>query len=252
MGFNYAISDAANLRIKEKSTGNIVLRTPYANTTTAEFSSEQVYANAKGARAVRFDYNKQGTLTCEFEVFDLKWISIMLGGSWSTGVVDVVQTDILYADATNKITLTSTPKAGSLAIFKLQVDKVSHGAEQTLGTPATNEDEYSITDLEVTLNLTSAPQGAAFVAYYLKDSASTAETLHIKTDEFPISYEVIGDTMMARKHDGVTEFVQFKCPNAKPLGNVTLTMQAGGVTALSAVFDLFGDENNDMMVLTKL
>jgi len=252
MGFNYAIADAANLRLKEKSTGNIVLSTPYANTTTAEFSSEQVYANAKGSRAVRFDYNKQGKLTCEFEVFDLKWISILLGGAWSTGVVDIAQKDVLSASATNTITLTGTPNASSLAIFKLQADNIGHDAEQTVGTPGTTPNTYSISGTTVTLNATTAPEGTKFVCYYLKDSAATAETLNIKSTEFPVSYEVIGDTMMARKYDGVTEFVQFKCPNAKPLGNITITMQASGVTNISAVFDLFPNEDNDMMILTKL
>ena len=193
MGFNYAIADAANLRLKEKSTGNIVLSTPYANTTTAEFSSEQVYANAKGSRAVRFDYNKQGKLTCEFEVFDLKWISILLGGAWSTGVVDIAQKDVLSASATNTITLTGTPNASSLAIFKLQADNIGHDAEQTVGTPGTTPNTYSISGTTVTLNATTAPEGTKFVCYYLKDSAATAETLNIKTTEFPISYEIIGE-----------------------------------------------------------
>ena len=252
MSFNYAISDSANLRIREKSTGNIVLYTPYANNTSAEFTSEQVYANAKGARAVRFDHNKQGQLMCEFEVFDLKWIAILLGGSWSTGVVSVAQRDVLTASGTNTITLTGTPKSGSLAIFKLKADNLEHDVEQVLTTATLAANKYTITGSVVSLFADSAPAGTKFVAYYLKDSASTAETISIKTDEYPVSYEVIGDTMMARKHDGVTEFIQFKCPNSKPLGNLTLTMQKGGVTNLSATFDLFGDENNDMMVLTKL
>lgn len=68
MGFNYAISDSANFYLKEKKTGQIALYTKYANSTSTEFTSEQIYANAKGTRAVRFDYNKQGTMTVALEV----------------------------------------------------------------------------------------------------------------------------------------------------------------------------------------
>lgn len=252
MSFNYSFSDSANLTIKSNTTNNIVLYTPYANDTSLEFSSDQVYANAKGARAVRFDHNKQGKLTTELEVFDLQWISILLGGSWAEGVVDISGRDSLTASATNTIELSATPKTGSLVIFSLKADNIAHKTKQTVGTPATNVDEYSISDTTVTLNSTTAPEGTAFVAYYLKDSESTAETIHIKTNEFPVSYEITGDAMMARKHDNVIEYVQYTLPNAKPLGNITLSLKAGSVTSLSAVFDLFGDENNDMAVITKL
>jgi len=252
MSFNYAISDSANLRLREKSSGNIVLYTPYANNTTSEFSSEQVYANAKGARAVRFDYNKQGKLTCEFEVFDLRWISILLGGSWKDGSVSLNVREVLTANASHTLTLTEAPLPGSLAVFKLKSDKLSHDQEQVLAENTTAENTYTMADKVITLNSTTGTEGEVFVVYYLKASDATSETIHIKTNDYPVSYEVVGDTMMVRKHDGVTEFIQFTCPNAKPQGALTLTMQAGGVTSLSAVFDLFGDENDDMMVITKL
>ena len=250
---NYAIADSANFRLKEKATSNIVLYTPYANQTNMEFTTEQVYAMAKGSRAVRFDYSKQGQLVCELEVFDLKWISIILGGAWSTGSVDNAKREVLTVSASNTATLAATPTVGSLAVFKLKADNISHDTEQTAGTPATNPDEYSIATDTITFSSASCPEGTKVVVYYLIASAITAETIEIKSSEFPVSYEIIGDTMMARKHDGVTEYVQFTCPNAKPLGNLTLSMNAtGSVTNLSATFDLFPDENDNMVVITKL
>ena len=249
---NYAISDAANLRIKENDSGNIALYTPYANQTNAEFTSSQVYANAKGSRAVRFDHDKQGQLMCEFEVFDLKWLSIILGASSSEGTVDIAQRDVLTANASNTVTLTDTPKTGSLAIFLLEEDNVSHGTEQTLTTGTLEANKFTISGDVVTFFADSVPEGTKVVAYYLKDSVATAEQYSIKADEYPVSYEVIGDAMMKRKHDGVTEYIQFNCPNATPIGELTISMEAGGITNLSVNFDLFGDANNDMMLITKL
>jgi len=252
MGFNYAISDAANLTVIDKATSNILLYTPYANQTSLEFSSEQVYANAKGARAVRFDYNKQGTMTAEFEVFDLKWLSILLGGSWATGADTEWVREVLTVDGSQEATLTDAPTAGSLVIFLLEADLLAHGTEQTVGTPATNPDEYSIVTQTLTMNATSCPEGTQIVAYYYKASAATTEKFEIKFDDYPTSVEIIGQTMMARKDTGVTEYVEFNCPNAKAQGNATITMEAGGVTSLSAVFDLFQDENNNMCVIKNL
>ncbi len=186
MSFNYAISDAANLTLKENSTKNIVLYTPYANTTNMEFSSEQVYAMAKGSRAVRFDYNKTGQLVCELEVFDLKWISILLGGAWATGAVEIAKREVLTVSGTNTVTLASTPTTGSLAVFKLKADNLSHDVEQTAGTPASNPNEYSISTDTITFNSTSCPENTKVVVYYLVDSEATAETIEIKSTDFPV------------------------------------------------------------------
>lgn len=251
MGFNYAISDSANFHLKNNETKQIELYTKYANSTTAEFTSEQVYALAKGSRAVRFDYNKQGTLNVSLQCFDLKWISILLGGTWNKGAESIAQRDVLIADATNQITLTASPETGSLVIYKLAEDNIGHLEEQTEGDP-TNENEYSIAGDVITLNTTTAPEGAKFVAYYLKDSDVTAETIHIKTDEYPVSYEIFGKTMLKRKDNNTIEYIKFRCPNAIPQGQMTFTMEAGGVTTVEANFDLFGDSNDDMMVITKI
>lgn len=252
MGYNYAISDSANLTLKNKATGNIELYTPYANKTSLEFSSDQVYANAKGSRAVRFDYNKQGTMNAEFEVFDLRWLSILLGGSWKTGADTQWVREVLTINASNTADLTDEPTVGSLALFTLETDLLAHKTEQTVGTPATNEDEYSIATKTVTFNATSCPENTKVVAYYYKASTATTEVFEIKTVDFPVAYEIIGQTMMTRKDNGVTEYIEFNCPNAKPQGAATVTMEAGGVTTLSAVFDLFGDASDNMCVIKNL
>ncbi len=250
-----AISDAANLTLINNTTGNVELYTPYANKTNIEFSSEQIYALAKGVRAVRFDYGKTGKLDCEFEVFELKFISILLGGAWTKGKYEYAIRETQTVSSTNTITLDNTPKTDSLAIFKVNKDDMYvHDEEQTayIGTDDIPVNKYKIADKVVTFNATSCPKDTKVVAYYLLDTVKDTERLEIKEDEYPDSYTVIGDAMLARKADGVKEFIQFKCGNAKPLGQLTLTLEAGGVTNLVATFDLMADGYGNFMTITKI
>lgn len=250
--FNYANTKVAVITLIDNKTKNYVLRTNKANSTNIDITSDQVYAKAQGIDAVKFDHNRKGTLTINLEVFDLKWMSILLGGSWVTGVTDVHQTDILKADATNKITLSAEPKTGTLAIFKLLEDNLGHDTEQTLGEPATNEDTYSITGQEITLNATTAPEGTAFVAYYFKDSNTDAAQLSIKTNVYPGGYTIIGVTEMKAAHNNVPEYFEFVAKNASPQSQFNLSMEGGTPTSLSIVFDLMSDEEGDMLKITKL
>lgn len=247
---NYGIKDSADLTIKEEKDSAIVLYTPYANVSTNEWTSDQVYANAKGTRAIRWDYNKQGTLQVEMEVFDLKWLSVLAGTDWETGTTDVFAREPLTASATNIISLSDTPKTGTLAIFKLNADNISHEDEQTEGDPVTNENEYSITGTDVTLNATTAPEGTKFVAYYMKDSASTTEQLKITANDYPESYEVFGETFIRPKDGGADKFVQMNWKNAKPMPNFTITLDASAATNLQITFDLFPDEDNNLATYT--
>ncbi|REK76307.1 hypothetical protein [Paenibacillus paeoniae] len=249
---NYGIKDAANLTIRKKSDKGIFLYTPYANVTTNEWTSDQVYANVKGSRAIRWDNNKQGKLTVSLEVFDLKWLAMLAGADWSKGKTDMFVRKELTADAANSITLPSTPKAGSVSIFQLLDDKVTHAEEQLVGDPTQNENEYSLTGQKITLNAATAPENAVFVVYYQAETAVTAKTLEIKANKHPEAFEIIGDTFIRPKDGGEDEFVQMFYPNARPVSNFTITMDSGNVTNLEIVFDLFPDADQNLAVYTLL
>lgn len=249
---NYGIKDAANLTIRKKSDKSVFLYTPYANVTTNEWTSDQVYANVKGSRAIRWDNNKQGKLTVALEVFDLKWLALLAGTDWNTGATDLFVRKELVVSATNQITLPSAPKSGTLSIFRLLDDRVTHGEEQLLGDPDQNENEYSISGAQVTLNEASAPQDSVFVAYYQTDSVATARTLEFKANQHPEAFEIVGDTFIRPKDGGADEFVQMRYPNARPISNFTVTMDAANVTNLEITFDLFPDADQNLAVYTIL
>lgn len=243
----YGIKDVANLTIKtiEKGgkEGKIFLYTPYANVTTNEWSSDRVYAMAKGVRAIGWDHSKEGTLTVESEVFDLKWLAMVAGSDWITASVgngfDLLRREILKGDKTGSITLSRTPVEDTVSVFILDTDSVSHKEEI---------DDVTVGEGNVITNIKLA--GEDVVVYYMEKVESGATQLSFPFDKYPANFEIYGDVMITPRTGEAVEFVQMRWGNAKPQGNFTITMDATTPTNLSTTFDLFPDKNNNLATYT--
>lgn len=242
----FGIKDSANLSIISKSTGKPVLYSDYATQSVNEWSSDRVYAMSKSTRAIAFDSNKQSTLVVSMEIFDLKWLSLLCGQDFVTGATTVFKREVLTASAGNTIALSSTPLGSSLTIFKLDTDNITHLVEQTVGTPGTTPNTYSIVGTTVTLNATTAPQGTKFVAYYSYTSGVTSQKLTFSSTKFPTNFQIVSDTMI-RDLDGQDKFVQFTYLNVKPQPNFTLTFSANDIATIEITFDVLKDSSSDDM-----
>lgn len=242
----FAIKDSANLTMKSKSTGKPVIYADYATQSVNEWSSDRVYAMSKSTRAVAFDSNKQSTLAVSMEIFDLKWLAILNGQDFVTGATSVFKRDVITVDATNKASIVETPLASSMTVFKLESDMLTHGVEQTLGTPGTTVNTYSITAKELTFNATSCPVGTKIVVYYAYTSGVTSQKLSFSSVKFPENYSIVSDTMI-RDLDGVDKFVQLTYLNVKPQPNFTLTLSATDIATLEITFDVLKDSTSDDM-----
>lgn len=248
----YGIKDAANLIVKRKKDGKIILSADYANVSTNEWTSDRVYANAKGVQAIAWDANKKGTFSAEMEVFDLKWLAMLAGSDFVEGVTSILVKEILTIGTGNKASITDAAKVGSLSVYLLESDLISHGDEQIAGTPATTANTYSISVKELTFHATTCPVGTKLVAYYMKDTDDKAQSLEIRFDKYPENYEIYADTMMRAKETGDDSFIQIKYANCKPKSNFTISMDVNNVTKITAEFDLFPDATGSMATYVKI
>lgn len=246
----YGIKDSANLTVTSNATNKVVIYADYCNKTDVSFSSETVYAMKKGVKAIGWDSNREGTLTTEFQVFDLKWIGLLMGSEFVTGVTSLSKREVLNVTSASA-TLSATPKAGSLTIFKLDTDGITQLTEQTVGTPATTPNTYSISTNAITLNATTWATDGKIVAYYLVDSEATAQTFKVTATDFPSGYTIVGDTKI-KNNSGVEQMVQFRMNNVKPKSNMTLSMNSSDVTTLTIEWDIFADTNNEMFTFKTL
>lgn len=243
----YGIKDCANLTLFEKATGQVALFSDYANVSTNEWTAERVYANSKGTRSIAWDYDRQGTLAVEMEVFDLKWLALVAGSEIKEGEESIAKREVVRVGATKTATVTGSPVAGSVQVVKLGADEIEH-----IGSPLAEADaqavevgagEFKVNGNEITF-ATDAVEGDVYAVYFLVLD-SQVKTIEISADKFPKTFEIIADALIREKESGKDEFVQIKFSNARPQSNFTVTMSATEPTNLSVTFDLFPDKNKN-------
>lgn len=248
----YGLKDCANLTVKSKETNKIKLYADYAKTSTIEFTSESVYAYNKNTKAVRWDKNREGTFKTTMEIFNMDIIAMLFGSELKEKQIPFMKREVCQVKG-GKATLTTqeTIKTGTLAVYKLDSsDMKTNLKEQTVGTPSSAENTYSISDKVITLNATTFPDDTGYVAcYYMVDT--NAQTFTVDNVSFPGGYEIYGDTAL-RNTDQVDEFVQFELMNVKPQSNVTLTMDVDNVCSLEVTWDILADKSGDMMRWSKI
>ena len=248
----YGLKDCANLTVKSKETNKIKLYADYAKTSTIEFTSESVYAYNKNTKAVRWDKNREGTFKTTMEIFNMDIIAMLFGSELEEKQIPFMKREVCPVKG-GKATLTTqdTIKTGSLAVYKLDIsDMKTNLKEQTVGTPTSAENTYSISEKVITLNTTTFPDDTGYVAcYYMVDT--NAQTFAVDNVSFPGGYEIYGDTAL-RNTEQVDEFVQFELMNVKPQSNVTLTMDVDNVCSLEVTWDILADKNGDMMRWSKI
>lgn len=239
----YGIKDCANLSLFDLATGKPVIYTDYANVSTNEWTSERVYANSKGTRAIAWDHDRQGTLAVEMEVFDLKWLAITAGSEFKTGEANIAKREVVRVGADKKAQLSGSVVAGSVQVVPVGADEVEHigePLEEVEGAVSTTG-QFAITASEITF-ATDAVVGTPYAVYYLVND-SQVKTMVISSDKFPKAFKIIADALIREKETGRDEFVQIEYPNARPQSNFTVTMSATEPTNLAVTFDLFPNKD---------
>ena len=247
----YGIRDSANVLVRKKSDKKPLIYADYATDIKNDWKTKQVYAKSKSTKAIRWDSEKESTIKMTMEIFDLKWLSMLTGSDFATGKTEMLKREVLTVGVGNTAELISEPKVGSLSLFILKEDGLTHDKELTVGETATVEGTYAIVTKAITFNETTCPEGSRVVAYYMVDTAETAQTMTIKANAFPYAVDIFMDSMI-RDTDQQDKFVQLHYLNAKAKGDFTLTLSADNVTKLEIEFDLLKDGRSDDMATYKI
>ena len=154
-------------------------------------------------------------------------LSVLTGRPLNTGSVQVPQRDLLFANSSNQITLSQTPVTGTLQIY-LSANSGNRdlGILQTLGTPATTQNQYSIIGTTVTLNSTTAPLGTAVICYYDYMTPATANRITLSASDFPQYVRMTGDGLMTDEITSVITPIKFNIYKAKVQPTWTLTLES--------------------------
>jgi len=241
-----AIKEVLNFNIFDYTTGESKFYVDYAGMSSVEMTAERL--DLRGGQGnfklVSFDHTKNATMKSELPLVDLEFIALLTGKALAIESREIPKREVLTATS-QIITLSATPVTGTLKIYALSSDR-DNGTEQTVGTPVTTVNEYSISGQAVTLNVTTAPDATQFVCTYNYDSAATTRTMTFTADKFPGYFRITGDGIVTDQVDGADYYTKFDMLKVKPQNNFTLTMQSTEATKLNITFDLYAvDVTND-------
>jgi hypothetical protein len=249
----FGIKDAADLILKRKKDGKIVLSSDYFNVSTNASTANRTYAMKKGVKAIAWDGEKESTLTLSAEIYDLQWFGLLSGDEMLKGEQDIIQREVVKITS-GKAILKKKPLSGTFNAFTLEPDKITHITELGVTASATPEagkyifDSADATGKTIKVNSTTCPDGSFIVAYYMIKSAPSTVRFAINAQKFSDAFEVHGK-IFARPQDGTADQrISFVCPNARPKSDITITMDSSNVSQIEVTFDLFPDENNDLIV----
>jgi hypothetical protein len=252
MSKQFAIKEVLDYTVRDYATKDPVFFVDYASSVGVESASERlnISGGAGNYTLASFDHTKTAKFTSTLPLVDLSLIGNITGKSVVIGATTVSKRELLYADATNKITLSETPIAGTIKLYLLEGER-DHGEEQTVGTPASSPNSYSISGSAITLNATTAPEGTGLVAYYDYTSEATARKITLTADKFPAYVTVTGTGLWHDQVAGEDVAVQFQIKKAKVQPNFTLTMAASQATTLDLTYDMFAvQENGEKVYMT--
>lgn len=116
MDKNMANRMCCDLDIRDYYTKAPVMRVDFCKTTTYGFNSDAVFANRKGAKAIKFESPLEGNIDITFQVHPFKVYSLLNGGQVLTDAL-LVRHENITASVDGKLTLQHSPIMGSVFVY---------------------------------------------------------------------------------------------------------------------------------------
>ena len=240
----YGLKDACNVIITSRGKDKKpFLYADYLNSCSLSLSADAVYARAKGINKITFEGAKSGTFTMETEIFEMKFLALLLGGESTVEGAEMSKRVVTTVNGDGKIVVPEIAIEGSVSVFALDRDKKTHLEEVEIDT-VNYDGQTEITFFE-------APVAEQDLAVYYLVSVPKAKKIKVTDKSNAGSFTIEGTTSI-RDEFGEDHLFNIKLFNAKMQTNTELTMSADSVATLTATFDLMVDENNDMLELVML
>lgn len=234
---NMANREVCDLIFVDYATKKPFLNLDFANVTTTELTGESVFAyGGKGhPKRVSFAGERGGTISIETQIQTVKLWQLITGGEVTKTAKFIARVETVVDDAGTDITLTDTPVAGSVVVYK---------ADDDCGT------ELACTVAGTTITLTTAlTAGDKVVVYYMKEVTSGVQRINIKSTSFPKNFIVYGDTIMKTEDDEVLPYriIAYK---VAPQSNMSLSFSNNGDPgSITITCDLLADGDDNMLDL---
>lgn len=234
---NYGMREVADLTHYDLTTGKPFLYMDYALTSSNEFTgtSEYAYGGKGHNKRLKFDGQRESTLTVTTSIFNWTIISLISGASVTTGAANVYRREVKKMTL-GKVVTTNLPIAGSVFAYP----KAKDGDQASSCVITLSGSDVTITS--------GATNGDDVVVYYLTAAGVTTDKISFTTTSFPKSCKLIGDTVIKNEATTANEPFQFIAYKASPQPNFSITMASeGSPTEISITYDLLADSEGRLI-----
>jgi len=244
MSNSFAFKEVLNFTVQDYSStgvgGAVKFFVDYAKDSAVSTSAERldIRGGQGNYKLLSMDHTKDATFKATLPLLDTSALASMTGKALTTGATQIPKREVITITVAGTMTLSSTPITGSLKIYKL-LNNRDISTEQTVGTPGTTPDQYTIATATVTLNATTGAIGTKFLCVYDYTSTALAKKMTITANNFPGYVRITGDALAVDESDGLTYPVKFDIKKAKVKPSFEWTFASDKATEVPFEYDLF-------------
>lgn len=240
---NMANRRCCDLDIRAYSTNKPWMFADFCNTTTAGFTSDNVYAMKKGGKAIAFNNPIEGTMTLEFQVHPFKIYSMFSDGVVDNKAILPVRKEVECTTAGVLEIPDVTAEKGTVFVYPLG----SYGDKDIVGeTVITNTEETKSTKFTATTT-TEIEVGKTYIVGYLVLKTQNIKSVSFNDERIPNDYRITMETVDKNENG---EFIPIKITAYKATVQRTMDLSfssTGDPASVTMTFDVLKDKDNNVL-----
>lgn len=234
---NMANRQCCDVHILDYATMKPWMLVDFCNTTTAGFSADAVYANKKGAKDIKFDNPIEGTMKLNFQVHPFQIYALYSDGEIETSAL-IARRENVTGAAEGKLTLTNTPKAGTVYAVDPDTGKIIEG---------------TVSEKEFTATTTSEiKEGTTYEVSYLEEKTAGVKKISFNNKKTPKDFFIQMETV-DKDEKGNLVPVRITAYKASPNRTLDLSFSSDGDPAeIEIELSVLQNEDGDVMDIIEI
>ena len=234
---NMANRQCCDVHILDYATMKPWMLVDFCNTTTAGFSADEVYANKKGAKDIKFDNPLEGTMKLNFQVHPFQIYALYSDGEIETSAL-IARRENVTGAAEGKLTLTNTPKAGTVYAVDPDTGKIIEG---------------TVSEKEFTATTTSEiKEGTTYEISYLEEKTAGVKKISFNNKKTPKDFFIQMETV-DKDEKGNLVPVRITAYKASPNRTLDLSFSSDGDPAeIEIELSVLQNEDGDVMDIIEI
>lgn len=234
---NMANRQCCDVHILDYATMKPWMLVDFCNTTTAGFSADAVYANKKGAKDIKFDNPLEGTMKLNFQVHPFQIYALYSDGEIETSAL-IARRENVTGAAEGKLTLTNTPKAGTVYAVDPDTGKIIEG---------------TVSEKEFTATTTSEiKKGTTYEVSYLEEKTAGVKKISFNNKKTPKDFFIQMETV-DKDEKGNLVPVRITAYKASPNRTLDLSFSSDGDPAeIEIELSVLQNEDGDVMDIIEI